>query len=203
MVAMESRYGIRSNIFIFKHRYTQKGIDKNYQKEIDHEFFKNAEKSGFVIGYHQNAFALSGFDMKQSVEIFKDDILFLRKLYDIMYFVPHGGVGSLVNGKMVHNVDVPIPTEFEKNLRWVFNRYGVRFTKKWSDGGLRKINNLFRVKGLDIVKQFLYKLKKGTRNFCLIHPQRWGFNIDKEQNRLLAKEKWYQEICEKYSYTDH
>jgi hypothetical protein len=142
---------------------------------------------------------LSGFDLNKAVDIFRDDVRYLRKLYDIKYFVTHGGVGFMVNGKMIHNVDVPVPSEFDKDLRWVFNRYGVRFTKKWSDGGLKKIQNIFRIKGLDIVKQFLYKLKKGTRNFCLIHPQRWGYNIALEQNPILAKEKWYQDICTKYA----
>jgi len=195
MVAMEAFYGIKSNIFIFCERYSKRGSDASY--EIDHDFFVEAEKRGFVIGYHQNAFALSGFDLSKAVERYREDVNHLREIYDIQFVVPHGGAGCFVNGKKILNVDVPMPAEFRGNLRWVFNRYGVRFDQKWSDGGLRKTRDKKRIKGFDLVK-FLHNLKKGSRNFCLVHPQRWGFNIDVNQNPLLAREEWYKDICMSY-----
>jgi len=195
MVAMEALYGIKSNIFIFCERYSKSASDVSY--DIDHDFFVEAQKHGFVIGYHQNAFALSGFDMSEAVERYRKDVYYLREIYDIQFVVPHGGAGSFINGKKMLNVDVPMPEEFRKNLRWVFNRYGVRFDQKWSDGGLRKTRDKKRVRGFNLIK-FLHKLKKGSRNFCLVHPQRWGFNIDVNQNPLLAKEEWYKDICMSY-----
>jgi hypothetical protein len=193
MVAMEACYGIRSNIFMFNDRYTANGKDPSYK--IDHDFFQQAQANGFVVGYHQNAFALSGFDMETAVERYRYDVHCLREKYDIRFVVPHGGAGCVINGKPFCNVDVPMPEEFRGNLRWVFNRYGVRFDKKWSDGGLRKTRDIKRIKGFDLVNHFLCKLKKGTRNFCLVHPQRWGYNVDPQQNPLLHKQKWYQDIC--------
>ena len=193
MVAMEAYYGIRSNIFLFTERYTQNGPDPAYV--IDHDFFRQAQDHGFVIGYHQNAFALSGFDMDKAVRRYRDDVHQLRQIYDIQFVVPHGGAGIEKNGKKVCNVDVPMPEEFKGNLRWVFNRYGVKFDKRWSDGGLRKTRDQKRIQSFDLVNHFLHSLKQGTRNFCLVHPQRWGYNVDTQQNPLLSREKWYQDIC--------
>lgn len=193
MIAMEATYGIRSNIFIFCDRYTQKGPDPDYK--IDHQYLLDAQEAGFVIGYHQNAFAMADFDMEKAIQKYREDILKLREIYEIDFVVPHGGAGAVIDGKSLFNIDVPMPSEFEGNLRWVFNRYGVRFDKKWSDGGLRKARDLNRIRSFDLVGEFLHKLKPGTRNFCLVHPQRWGYNVDTEQNPLLAQEAWYRDIC--------
>ena len=112
MAIIESHYDIKSNIFIFKDRYTNRGIDESYI--IDHNFFKELQDYGFVIGYHQNAFALSGFNMDKAIERYRNDVNYLRKFYDIQFVVPHGGIGRELNGTMVHNVDVPMPGEFQK-----------------------------------------------------------------------------------------
>ncbi|MCH8822213.1 MAG: hypothetical protein IH984_01775 [Planctomycetes bacterium] len=197
MVAMEAVYGIRSNIFIFRHRYSSVCDDPPY--EIDHEFFQEAQKREFVIGYHQNALPLAGFDVKKAIERYGSDVLHLRQLYDIEFVVPHGGVGVERDGRKIHNLDVPMPPEYEGNLRWVYNRYGAKFTKRWSDGGLRKTRDPKRIEGFDLVGKFLPSLKPGTRNFCLIHPQRWGYNVDPQQNLMLAEQAWYKQVCSKYS----
>ena len=196
MVALEALYGVKSNIFMFRDRYTKDNADSSYI--VDHEFFKQAEHNGYVIGYHQNAFALANFNMEAAVERYRTDVNYLRKFYNIEFVVPHGGVGKVIDGEKLHNVDVPMPEEFRLNLRWVFNRYGVKFSKKWSDGGLGKTRDPERIKSFDIVNEFLPKLERGYRYFCLIHPQRWGFNINRESNPLLAEEKWYRDICDSY-----
>ena len=113
--------------------------------------------------------------------------------------VPHGGVGAEIDGRMVLNKDVPMPAEFEGNLRWVFNGYGARFAGRWSDGGLRKSRDLERLAKLDIINSFLRGLKPGTRNFCLVHPQRWGFNVDTSQNPMLAEQSWYRDMIARYA----
>jgi hypothetical protein len=192
MVAMEALYGIRSNVFLFCRRWTSSDPDAPY--DVDHAFFQEAERHGFVIGYHQNALALAGFDLDGAVERFRADVSELRKLYNIEFVVPHGGAGLEVNGKTLHNVDVPVPPELEGNLRWVYNRYGVRFQSKCRD--------LKRLQSLDIIRSFLHMLQPGTRNFCLVHPQRWGFNVDRNQNPLLAQQPWYEEICARYAVTN-
>jgi hypothetical protein len=195
MVALEMAYGIRSNVFIFKERYVKGKSGAEVAYDVDHDFFHEAQRMGFVIGYHQNAFALENFDMGKAVKRYADDVEFLRKHYDIRFVTPHGGAGLKLAEKTIGNVDVPIPEKLEGNLRWVYNRFGVKFDKRWSDGGLRKTRDVKRIQNFDIVNHFLRNLKKGSRNFCLVHPQRWGYNVDIHQNPMMAKEQWYQEIC--------
>ena len=197
MVAMEAFYGIRSNIFMFRDRFSSNNDKPPYR--IGHDFFQEAERNGFVIGYHQNAFALAGFQMESAIQRYRSDVHYLRQFYKIKFVVPHGGVGAEIDGRLVQNRDVPMPPEFEGNLRWVYNRYAVRFTERFSDGGLRKTRDIERIKSFDLVGKFLPKLKPGTRNFCLIHPQRWGYNVDPKQNPMLAEEPWYQEVCAQFA----
>jgi hypothetical protein len=150
-----------------------------------------------VIGYHQNALQLAGFDLPLAIERFRFDVNELRQRYDIQFMVPHGGVGREIDGVMRHNADVPLPPEFEQpsgGLRWVYNKYGAAFALKWSDGGLRKERDPQRIGNFDLIRNFLQKIKPGTRARCLIHPQRWGFHIDIDANPLLAREPWYREL---------
>ena len=198
MVAMEAIYGVRSNIFIFNERYSEEQANPPY--DIDHEFFGEAEKRGFVIGYHQNALQLAGFELECAIERFRYDVAQLRKRYRIQFMVPHGGVGRQIHGVMHHNADVPLPPEFEGSggdLRWAYNKYGATFGLKWSDGGLRKERDPKRIGNFDLIRSFLHQIKPGTRARCLIHPQRWGFNIDVDANPLLAREAWYRQLIEK------
>ncbi|HWB21028.1 MAG TPA: hypothetical protein VG711_12055 [Phycisphaerales bacterium] len=195
MLAMEAVYGVRSNVFIFRDRFRQDRDDVPY--DVDHGFLKQAERNGWVIGYHQNAFALAGFDMNRAIERFENDVAWLRTMYRIQFMVPHGGAGREIDGTMVRNIDVPIPPSLRRSLRWVYNRYRVKVNASWSDGGLRKNRDLQRIRAYDILK-FVRELKPGTRNFCLVHPQRWGYNVNMNQNPLLANEQWYIDMCARH-----
>ena len=115
--------------------------------------------------------------------------------------VPHGGMAAEVDGVMKYNRDVPMPDEFEGNLRWVFNRYGATFTKRYSDGGIRKSRDLARLERSDIIGSFLNGLAPGTRNFCLVHPQRWGRRVHPSYNPLLEEQAWHREMLAKYAAT--
>jgi len=196
MVALEHVYGVRSNVFLFRNRFSQRVVDPPYV--VDHEFFQQAEQRGFVIGYHQNAFQLAGFDMEAAVQRYREDVAALRELYDVKYVVPHGGVGAEIDGEMMHNFSVPMPEELRTQLRWVFNGHAARFTTRWSDGGMRRMRDPKRIGEYDLIERFLHTLKPGTRNFCLVHPQRWGFNIEVDANPLLAEHEWYQQLCRRY-----
>jgi hypothetical protein len=197
MIALEFLHGVRSNIFIFRNRFSTKDSDAHYP--VDHAFLQQAERRGFVIGYHQNAFQLSGFDFDQAVERYRSDVEYLSTMFDIRFVVPHGGVGKEIDGRMRHNFDVPMPPELEGRLRWVFNRYGVTFSSRFSDGGIRRSRDLARLQRSDLIGGFLDTLKPGTRNFCLIHPQRWGYNVDMQRNPLLAELTWYQDVCRRFA----
>ena len=200
MVAMEALYGVRSNIFIFRDRCGKNGEALPYN--IDHGFFQEAERRGFVIGYHQNALHLAGFDVERAIERFRSDVANLRKLYDIEFFVPHGGDGRKINGKMCYNFDVPMPPEFERpsgRLRWVRNGHGLKFGQYLSDGGLEGIRDLRRLAKFNLTGEFLYTLRPGQRCSVLIHPQRWGYNVDPNRNPILAQQPWYQAVCKTFA----
>ncbi len=169
MVALEVLYGIRSNIFIFRDWYSQEISCPEY--DIGHEFFQEAERRGCVIGYHQNAFALAGFDMDQAIARHRSDVHYLRQFYKIKFVVPHGGVGAEIDGRLVQNRDTSMPPEFEGNLRCVYNRYAVRFTERWSDGGLRRATDATRLRQLSLIDESIDKMEPGKRYCRLIHPQ--------------------------------
>jgi hypothetical protein len=202
MVAMEMAYGVRSNIFIFRKRFSTDHGEVPY--DVDHEFLQYAQQRGFVIGYHQNALQLAHFDLARAVEIYRSDVAHLRRLYNIEFVVPHGGMGTEINGAMQYNQHVPMPPELTGpagNLRWVYNGHRPHFDRIWTDGGILKTRNPDRIAKLDLVRAFLHELRPGTRNFALIHPQRWGYNVDPNLNPLLATETWYRDICEFYAHS--
>lgn len=196
MVALEAEYGVHSNIFIFRERYARPSTRGPY--ELDHKFFQQAERAGFVVGYHQNALQLAGFDLERATKRFYDDVMYLRDHFAIKYFCPHGGENRSVDGRILHNADVPIPQELKNAIQWVSNRYGLRFSGRWSDGGLRSVRDIKRLRGFDIIEEFVKKMEAGKRYFLLIHPQLWGYNVNMNYNPLLAEQPWYQAVCRRF-----
>lgn len=200
MVALEALYGLRSNIFVFRHRFTRKeGGGASYP--LDLEALQCAERAGFVIGYHQNALQLSGFDFDRAREIYLTDVEYLRQHFRIDFVVPHGGMGAEIDGETKYNRDVPMPVELEGTLRWVFNRYGATFTSRYSDGGIRKSRDVERLQRSDIIGNFLDGLKPGTRNFCLVHPQRWGKRVCPSFNPILEEQPWHRAMVARHAST--
>lgn len=192
LVALEAAHGVRSSIFLFRDRFSEGCDEPPYV--VDHAFFQEAQRQGFDIGYHQNAYALAGFDMDAAVERYRQDLEFLGNLYDIRFVVPHGGRGREVNGRKLYNHDVPMPATTRGRVRWVYNKYGATFSGRWSDGGLHRLTSSKRMADFDIVGDFLQKLEKGKRYFMLVHPQRWGFNLHEDCNPFLLQEPWYHEV---------
>ena len=199
MMAMEALYGMRANIFLFNELYQsdRPGPYDGTPYDVDHGFFHEAQRCGFVIGYHQNAFALAGFQIEPAIERFRRDVAELSSLYSIEFFCPHGGPGGEVDGKMLHNHDVPIPPELASRVRWVYNRHGPRFAGRWSDGGIWKLTDPERLQQLDILK-FVESMKPGHRYFALIHPQLWGYNIDPHYAPALGEQAWYRDVCARH-----
>ncbi len=198
IVALEATYGIRSNIFIFNEPIDDLLADPSWY-DVDHPFFQQAERNGFVIGYHQNALVLSKSDMDSAVEQFRRDVEELSRSYRIEFFCPHGGRGHEINGRLYHNYDVPLPPEYQRRVRWIYNRYSVRFHGRWSDGGLRRVTDAERLTDLDLVERFVNSMQPGKRYFALIHPQLWGYNINMDYNPALRDQHWYQHVCRQYS----
>jgi hypothetical protein len=196
MMNLEREYGVRSNIFMFASRWSRNGPDAPYP--IDHGYFQAAQEDGFVIGYHQNALQLSSFNPEMAMQRYEDDVNYLRTFYRIDYVVPHGGKGQEIDGVMTHNRDLPIPRPLQSTLRWVYNKHGLRFSQRVSDGGLRKCTDSKRLQQLDLAGNFVRSIKRGERAFVLVHPQRWGSNTNPSQTPLLASQPWYKSMCARH-----
>ena len=196
VIRLEQEFGVRSNLFLFAQRWAVATPNPEYP--VKHAFFQQAESQGFVVGYHQNAFQRAGFDLKKAQEVYLEDVNTLRTLYNIEFVVPHGGRGLEIEGKKYLNLDIDIPEELQGSLRWVYNKYGLKFSRRVSDGGLRKCTDKTRLQQLDLVNTFLPSIKPGERAFLLTHPQRWGNQVDPNQTPLLSKMPWYQEVCGRY-----
>lgn len=199
IVALEAAAGVRSNVFLFHeiNRDIPAGSpydDRPY--DVDHAYFRVAEEAGFVVGYHQNAIARAGTSVADATACFRDDVAALRRHHAIDYFCPHGGPGRTIDGRLYRNFDLDIPAELRGTLRWVYNRYGVRFSKRYSDGGLRRIDDPNRLAGLDLLA-FARSLQPGQRAFALIHPQLWGYNVQPSYNPHLATQPWYRDLCDR------
>jgi hypothetical protein len=202
MVALEAARGIRSSIFMFHERAGNAPADSPYDDRpyvVDHDFFREAQDRGFVIGYHQNALALTEGPMEQAVRRFEQDVAHLDRHYRVEYFCPHGGGGRAIDGAMKHNFDVPVPAALRDRLRWVYNRYGMRFAARYSDGGLRRLVDPDRLARLDILGEFVNKMQPGRRYFALVHPQLWGYNINRAYNPRLLEQPWYRAVLERYA----
>ncbi len=199
MVALEALHSVRSSIFIFGEREPGVPPDSPYDDtpyEVDHAFFAGAERRGFVVGYHQNALSLTG-DLDAAVDRFRRDVAALRSRYAIEFFCPHGGRPVEVAGAPRHNLDVPMPAELARSLRWVYNRHGLRFSGRFSDGGLRRITDPKRLDGLDLLR-FARGMEPGKRYFALVHPQLWGYDRNPEYNLRLAERPWVRQAWERH-----
>ena len=202
MVAMEALAGgacVRSNVFVFNRFMGEIPSDSPYDDTpyaIDHEFFQAMQRRGFVIGYHQNALTVAS-DMAAAGRQFAEDVAALRKYYDIQCFCPHGGRPIEINGDKKYNYDVPVPAELKDSLRWVYNKHGPRFSGRYSDGGLRRINDPARLDRLNL-EAFIESLELGKRYFALIHPQLWGYKINPAYNPALAERAWHQDVVRRF-----
>lgn len=194
MVALEALYGIRSSIFVFNRFVDEIPADSPYDDSpyvVDHEFFTAMQQRGFVIGYHQNALSVTK-NLEDATQQFANDVMALREHYDIRYFCPHGGRAVEIDGRRLHNFDVPVPDVLRDSLRWVYNRYALRYSGRFSDGGLRRVNDPQHLQRLNLAG-FLNALEPGRRYFALIHPQLWGYNINRAYNPALSEQQWYQQ----------
>ncbi len=203
MIVIEADRGVKSNIFLLKELAGGYPSDSPYDDtpyEIDIKFLQGAESEGFVIGYHQNVVPRCNGTMKGAEQLFLEDVGYFKKYFSIDYFCPHGGRSSLIDGVQTHNFEVNPPKALKGRLRWVYNKYGLRFTSRWSDGGVRRMEDKSKLDNLNIFGQFTQNLQPGHRYFCLIHPQLWGWNIDTNYNKNLSNLDWYKKLTNNWGH---
>jgi hypothetical protein len=183
---IEKEMGVRSNIMTFN-RWVVGSEPSNVEKyPIDRLALKNFENEGFLINYHANALDIAKLDSSKIYEEFDKDVDELSKDFNIKYFSPHGGKKT-INGET--NNSFNYYDNVKNKIRWVDNRYSVKFDAKYSDGGLKSriINNDPKCDILTFIKKML----PGKRYKMLIHPQYYGY---KNIVKLNSKLDWYNNL---------
>jgi hypothetical protein len=191
----EARRKLPSNTMVFNKRLRRQSLAKSGEVVIrdyrlDVDLLKRVQSEGFVIGYHSNAYERARFDRDLAEEIFVEDVRELRESYDIRYFCPHGGVRDVAGRS---NSALDVPEALRHDLRWVLNRYGVRFDGNYSDGALRSPRRDATQRDL---RDFVATWKPGRRYRMLLHPQYYGDDLVPAK-RLVGVD-WYEELLRAY-----
>lgn len=197
----EKKFGFYSNIMLFNNRVLRRHFQDTGELlfdtdryQIDRKMWKKFENDGFVFCYHANPYEQSGFCKKKALEIFENDVVELRRDFNIRYFSPHGGARS-PDGES--NNCLPIPEGLSNNIRWVANNHSMRFDGVFSDGGP---NSKARDPSKRNLKDFVATWKPGGRYRVLTHPQ---YYCDENSiSERMNEASWYREMQECYSHGD-
>jgi hypothetical protein len=193
----EERLGIPSNVMIFNRRINRRHLQETGELiytdyKLDYDYLRQLqEKSGFVIGYHSNAFEQVLFEKKRALEIFENDINALRKYFNVRYFSPHGGTRSPEGSS---NNILPIPESLKYSIRWIHNRKNVCVDGEYSDGG---INSPKRNPAKRDLRDFVRKWERGKRYRILIHPQ--YYHTPWKLSPRLTGTPWYDNLLNFYA----
>ena len=164
VLELEKELGLKSSVMIFRWYFDRKYLQETGELKYEDylipeviEALQEYESLGFVIGYHINAYERALFDKEKAVCFFKNDVMELRKFFDIKFCSAHGGAKDH-NRKSNFILSVPLD-----NIRWINNYHNISQHGSYSDGLL--LNNI------KTIEQFLDECEKGKRYTLLIHPQ--------------------------------
>ena len=195
MAALEAKLGVRSSLMVFNkwRGASESGVVSPYP--LDWDFMRSLKEAGFTVGYHCNALHNANYDVSRVYEEFLLDCQsFDEKMGNTRFFSPHGGKAD-PDGKV--NASFEYPDETGTKLRWVHNRFSVKFNGYYSDGGL--VTRLIKGDPLIDLEAWSKTLVPGRRYRALVHPQYYsnaGF-------RPIAKAtiEWYTAMCEQHLAT--
>lgn len=154
--------------------------------DLDVKELQKLEEWGHEIGYHQNAYERSNFNIELAREYVDSDVQWLQQHFKILSFVPHGGRRSLsgiVNSHFPHQGKL-------SPLLWAYNGNCVLKEFTWSDGGIKKR----KIPPID-PREFIKNLVNGSRAMILAHPQYYGDTLREDWKSLsIAKEEWWRKL---------
>lgn len=178
MMALEELHGLRSsNYFFAEHAETD-------EYDLDIEALKPYEAKDFEIGYHQNAYERSGYEVEKALDLVEEDLAFLGSHFNIRTFVPHGGRPS-ADG--LNNRHLPHEGRSAK-LLWAYNGRCILKEYTWTDGGIHKSTKTDP-------REFVRGLKNGTRAVMLMHPQYYADVLrDDWEDLPISAETWWREL---------
>lgn len=178
---IEREMGVTSSNFFF--RKDSYGESDRYDLDIPGLQF--LEKIGFEVGYHLNAYELSGYDPLRAQEIAEQDVAWFREHFDLKTYVPHSGYKS--DGGL-NNEHFP-QSGVLLDLLWAYNRRGIFADFGWTDGAA----GLWATPGDP--REFATSVPDGTRIRLLMHPQYYGKNLCPGWKNLpISKCDWWRKV---------
>jgi hypothetical protein len=178
MMDREKRRGlVSSNYFFVRH-----ADEVPYQ--VDVQRVQEFERQGFEIGYHQNAYERSGYDLPQAYEIASQDLQWMQERFNIRSFVPHGGTPS---PQGLNNDHLPHAGALKPFL-WAYNGKCILKEYTWSDGGIKKWTPMDP-------REFVMKLAPNSRAMMLMHPQYYGDSLRPDWESLpISRHAWWRRL---------
>ena len=188
-VKAELDMGVPSNVMLFNRRvdrarFKSTGDVTLTEYDVDDYLLRLAQQRGFVIGYHQNAYEQSGYDLETAQRVFEEDVAALRKRgFKAEFFSPHGGV---YGPGRINNHSLPVPPSLARSVRWVANTRTPRLRGSFSDGGIS--GKRLDPEGRDL-RRFVQGWQRGERYRVLLHPQYYHTPCYVSEN--LSGTSWY------------
>lgn len=191
-LSKEDELRLRSNVMIFNRKIERsllrtEGRIEHTSYDLDYAELKRLRRNGFVVGYHTNAVERALFDFEKAKDVFRADVEELAQHFPIRYFSPHGGVRD---SRGRSNAHLDPPDDLMSHLRWVQNRFTVRFAATFSDGAIAGVNR--DPTGRDL-RRFVRTWEPGKRYRVLLHPQ--YYNDTFSESPTLSKAAWYVDLC--------
>jgi hypothetical protein len=191
----EERLGIRSNVMIFNRLINRTRLAKTGTLQfdeycLDDDYLCRLQRSGFVVGYHCNAYEQALFNLTKAEQIFVEDVRELRDRFNIEFFSAHGGVRDSA-GKS--NSCVRVPKGLLRSIRWVHNTHGPVFDGTYSDGAFASGKK--RPEDLDL-RGFVRAWLPGGRYRILVHPQ--YYHPRPSRLPLFETVPWYRDVWSAY-----
>lgn len=198
LCAFEGELGIKSTTAIFCREIDEEGAICRYG--IDFDLLKRLQdEKGMCFTYHCNAGELAGYDEKKIVDVFNEDVEFLRSHgLEINHFSPHGGIAGPSG---VNNYSFFYPSFSRHRLIWTHNRFAPS-AQRYSDGAWS-----VRIKRGDVsmdlrrflITNLLTKDRPLTyRYVVLLHPQYYFAKESSSAEPYFAKNPWLKEYWELY-----
>lgn len=183
VMQLERTLGVVSSCYFF-HR--QAG-DEAGTYRLDLPALRDFEQAGFEIGYHQNAYERSGYDVSRAQALVDEDVGFFREHFNLRSYVPHGG-GRGPGG--INNEHLP-PSSGLKGLTWAYSGGGVCTDANWSDGHVE----FAEARELQDPRKFAHALAGRVRARLLLHPQYYGPELREDWRRFTVSEQaWWRKL---------
>jgi len=197
MVHLERTLGLRSNVMIFNQRVDRARLRQEGQLAytdylLDDALLSDAERDGFVIGFHFNSMERAAWNKGLARRLFEKDLSELRTRHSIDFVSAHGGVAG-PDGS--NNRDLLLPDQRRLGVRWVHNGQTPRFTRSFSDGGLNrgKVDPATRD-----LRNFIGAFAPGERYRVLLHPQYYDADSAPKPAPGMQGTPWYDALFAQY-----